>query len=258
MTAAAPCAAPHPTPRAPGFSAPRRACDCHVHVFGSQRDFPLVKQRLYTPPPTPFSDYHRLRGVLGLDRAVIVQPSVYGTDNRATLEAAAAGGEDFRAVVVVDADTPIAALQTMHHAGARGVRVNPMFSGAADVSDLGRLARTLADLNWHLQVLVDVSQLEGLGRLVETLPVPLVFDHMGHVPAAKGVDDPGFQTLLRLLGEGRCWVKLSGAYRVTAHTHPPYDGDLIDLLDRWVPDAATRDRILVDNPARLYDFEPSA
>lgn len=290
MNAAELCAAPHSEPRAPGFSTPSRACDCHVHVFGPHRDFPLVAERMYTPPPALLSDYHRMRGVLGLQRAVIVQPSVYGTANRATLEAAAAGGEDFRAVVVVDSDTPKSVLHTMHDAGARGVRINPMFSRNADLSDLKRLAHSLADMGWHLQVLVDVSQLEGLETLAEALPVALVFDHMGHVPTEKGIHDAGFQSLLRLLGQGRCWVKLSGAYRVTAHDHPPYDdvtpfakallqtnpeqlvwgsdwphpripvpmpndGDLMDLLDTWVPDVETRDRILVDNPARLYDFE---
>lgn len=281
------CAPADPSPRPASFTPPAGACDCHAHVFAPASR--LVPERVYTPPPAPFAGYRRVLATLGIDRAVIVQPSVYGSDNRATLAAVAAGGDAFRAVVVVDQSTSRHALRDMHERGARGARINAMYAGAHSLHDLPGLAHILADLGWHLQLLMDVSQLDDLANLFRDLPVPVVFDHMGHVPAARGTGDPGFQALLRLMAEGRAWAKLSGSYRTTAESHPPYgdvapfaralvaanpdqcvwasdwphphipvtmpnDGALLDMLQDWVPDPDARNRILVDNPARLYGF----
>jgi len=282
------CAAADPNPVPAGFTPPPGACDCHAHVFGPGSQ--LVENRAYTPAVSSLSGYRAMLQTLGISRAVIVQPSVYGTDNRTTLEAVAEAGPDFRAVVVVNDDTGLADLKHLYAKGARGVRVNALFHSDARLDDLQKLSRTLADASMHLQILTDVSKLEELSGLVQSLAAPVVFDHIGHLPAALGVTDPGFQALVHLVETGNAWVKLSGSYRMTARDRPPYedvapfaqalvranpeqlvwasdwphphfpgkmpnDGPLLDMLADWAPDETIRNKILVDNPARLYGFD---
>lgn len=282
------CAPFDPNPHAGRFEVPAGACDCHAHVFTPASD--LVPQRLYTPAAASLTAYQKMLSVMQVDRAVIVQPSVYGSDNRATLAAVATNRAAYRAVVVLDDQVSLSHLRQLHDHGARGARINALFSNTADQDDLIRLAGVLAEQGWHMQMLVDVSAFDALEDFVRRLPVPVVFDHMGHVPAAKGINDPGFQALLRLMSEGRVWTKLSGAYRMTDLAQPPYtdvspfaralvaanperclwasdwphphipvampnDGALLDMLMDWAPNRATRERILVTNPANLYGFE---
>lgn len=283
------CPGPDPAPRAAGFRPPAGACDCHAHIFGPVARYPYVAERSYTPPEASYEAYRAMLAVLGIERAVIVQPSVHGTDNRVTLEAVARSGGAFRAVVVVDDAIGDSELEAMAAAGARGVRVNLIHASGSEVRDIRRLAERVAGLGWHLQMLIDVATFGDLRRALGDLPVELVFDHMGHLAPARGTGDPGFQDMLALIREGRAWAKLSGAYHITADRHAPYgdvlpfareivaagpgrcvwgsdwphpvmrlpmpnDGALLDMLADWVPDAAQRARILVDNPARLYGF----
>lgn len=275
---------------APDFAMPANACDCHAHVFGTTECYPLVDNRVYTPPPASLEQYHHLLKTLGFSRGVIVQPSVYGTDNRATLDAVAQNPEHLRAVVVVDDHVELNTLKTLHEQGARGARVNLVFRSNAALNHLKTLANILADMGWHMQMLVDVSQFDDLYNFVKALPVPVVFDHMGHIPTHKGIDQTGFQQMRRLLEEEQCWVKLSGSYRMTEQQETPYndvlpfaqalvdsnperlvwatdwphphipvsmpaDHALLNMLADWVPDPQIRQRILVDNPAQLYQFD---
>ena len=200
---------------------PDLACDCHSHVFGPQTQFPLVPDRLYTPPEAPLAAYNHLLDTLGFSRAVIVQPSVYGIDNRATLEAAATNLDRFRAVVVVDANVTEADLQAMHDNGARGVRANLLFSGDKAMAEVRAIADKIAPFGWHLQVLLDVSTFPDAYAFFSGLPVSTVFDHMGHFPTSKGFETEGFRDLLTLMGEGKAWAKLSGAYRTTRRKRLP-------------------------------------
>ncbi|WP_306131805.1 amidohydrolase family protein [Roseivivax marinus] len=287
------CAAADPAPRPARFTPPPGSCDCHAHVFGPAETYPYVHGRTYTPPDAPLAQYRKMLDTLGIDRGVIVQPSVYGTDNRATLDAVRAGGDRYRAVVVVDEEVTEAELERMHAAGARGVRVNLIFRSGIEVSDVRKLADKIAPLDWHMQLLIDVSEFADLRDTLGSLPVDTVIDHIGHMPTSRGVDHPGFRDMLALLRDGRSWVKLSGSYRITSETETPYedvaplaraiveanpdrvlwatdwphpyvnvpmpnDGALLDMLADWVPDEETRQRILVDNPARLYGFDPVA
>lgn len=284
------CAGADPDPYPPKHRPPSRACDCHAHIFGPAEVYPLTGHRSYTPPEAPLGQYRHLLATLGLSRAVIVQPSVYGTDNRATLDAVEAGGNAFRAVVVVDESVADRELEAMHAAGARGVRVNLLFKSGVKIPELSSLAERIAPFGWHLQLLIDISSFPDLHATMSRLPVETVFDHMGHMPVGLGTDHPGFRAMLDLVANGRSWVKLSGAYRITAQTRPPYsdvvpfaqaiiaanpervvwasdwphpgvaipmpnDGDLLDLLADWEPEPRLRERILCDNPARLYGFE---
>ena len=281
------CAAPDPNPRPPAFDLPGNACDCHFHIF----DGPSVQvpERSYSGPQAPLGFYRRLQSTMGLSRSVIVQPSIYGTDNRTTLETCQSD-PSMKAVVVIDEDASDAELSDLAAKGAVGCRVNMLFASNARINGLERICRRVADLGWHLQLLGDISSLHEIIPTFAHLPVPVVFDHFGHIAAKKGINDPGFIAMLRLLGEGRAWVKLSGAYRLGATDgghgeavnrlatalvaanpdhlvwgsdwpHPaiggpmPNDGDVMNDLARWVPDSALRERILVKNPSRLYGFD---
>ena len=283
-----PCLGPDPEPRAPRFDVPVGACDCHAHVLGPPEIYPYVADRSYTPPPASLEAYKLLHRVLGIDRAVIVQPSVHGTDNQVTLDAIAGYGPNARGVAVVDASVGERELIRLNDGGIRGLRLNVLFGGGVGIDALEPLAERIADMGWHIQLLLDARDLVELAPRLRRLPVPAVVDHMGHMKISSGIDHPGFQTLVDLVRDGICWVKLSGNYRISAEgppysdaipfaralieagpermvwgtdwPHPalnefmPNDGDLLDALDDYAPDPDLKRAILVDNPARLYGF----
>lgn len=284
------CAPANLAPYAPRFVPPRGSVDCHAHIFGPEATYPFTPQRTYTPPEATPEQYFNMLDTLGIDRGVIVQPSVYGRDNRCTLDAVRRHPDRLRAVVVVDESITERELEKMHADGARGVRLNLLFRSGVEVSDVRRIAEKIAPLNWHLQMLIDVSEFADIRETLGTLPVETVFDHLGHMPTSAGTNHRGFQEMLSLLADGKSWVKLSGSYRITGQDHTPYDdiapfareiiranservvwatdwphpyinvempndGALLNMLDDWAPNAATRDRILAENPARLYGFK---
>lgn len=292
MTAERPCPPPDPAPRPAGFAVPPGACDCHVHVFGPAERYPYGAERSYTPPDAPPDALLALQDALGLQRAVVVQASVHGTDNRAVLDAVARAPGRFRGVAAVGADVTNADLARLHEGGVRGLRINLVDRGGmsfGSLDDVVEVGARIRDYGWHLEFLAPVEEMKDLQGLLARLPVPAVFGHLGYTPAAKGVGHPGFRRFLGLLREGGVWVKLTGPYRISGETRPPYrdllpfaeallvaapervvwgsdwphvvqvkpmpnDGDLLDLLAVWAPDEALRRRILVDNPAELYGF----
>jgi predicted TIM-barrel fold metal-dependent hydrolase len=244
-----------------------------------------------------------LQRALRLSRVVIVQPSVYGSDNSCTLDGMRRLGARARGVAVIDAATSKAALNRMHRAGIRGVRVNLATAGESDPSqarrNLAAAVAQVASLGWHVQVYTELSVIAALADEVPGLGVPIVFDHFGGAQAAGGIDQPGFAALLALVGGGHAYVKVSAAYRSSQkapayddvaplaraliaanperilwgtdwpHPHaalpgaaldritPSYDIDdglALNQLRLWAPSAAIRRKILVENPARLYDF----
>ena len=271
------------------FSVPSGACDCHAHVFGPKKVFPFISDRSYTPPEAPIAAYQEMHRKLGIARAVIVQPSVYGNDNGATLNAIKQYGDDnARGIAVVAKDVSEAELETLHRRGIRGVRFNLLFKGGAQLKDLEHIASKIAAFRWHIQLLMDVSELPLIVGRLRRLPTEFVFDHMGHMPTTCRTDNVGFKTLLDLIKEGRAWAKLSGNYRISSAgpsykdakvfayalisasktrivwgsdwPHPglynemPNDGALLNALDDYAPSAALKKAILVDNPAELYGF----
>jgi predicted TIM-barrel fold metal-dependent hydrolase len=281
------CQSPDPHPRKPRMKVPPGATDTHFHLFGPASRYPMVDVREYTPPVIAPADARRLFDVLGIERAVVIQPSIYGDDNRAQLEGATEVGIPVRAVVVAAADTPERELTRLHEQGARGLRFILAHPGGLPLSDLERAAERIKDFGWHIQFLAKGPQLLEIAPRIEKLACPAVIDHIGMIRPADGLAQPAFQALLRLLRQGH-WVKLSGAYRLSAEL-PPYGNlipyvrelvaarpdrivwasdwphafvkgampnttDLLDLLVDWVPDEGNRRRILVDNPAALYGF----
>lgn len=279
------CQGPNPHPRKPRVKMPAGATDTHFHLFDAA--YPMVEVREYTPPDITPAMARQLFDTLGIERAVVIQPSIYGKDNRAQLKGAAEVGIPVRAVVVAPYDTPDRELAKLHDQGARGLRFILAHPGGLPVSDLERSAERIKDMGWHIQFLAKGPQLLELAARIEKLACPAVIDHIGMIRPADGLDQPAFQAVLRLLKGGH-WVKLSGAYRLSQGKPPYHDlipfvqalvaaqpdrivwasdwphafvkgempntTDLLDLLVDWVPDEATRNRILVDNPTGLYGF----
>ncbi len=288
-----PCPPPDPQPKRPlRVSLPVGACDTHGHIFGPASRFPWNPARGYTPPDALPAAYEALHAALGITRGVLTQPSVYGTDNRCMLEYVSRNLDRIRAVVAVGPDIDDKALAAMHAQGARGIRVNLADPGGnpfASFAEIDRIGRRLAPMGWHIELLLHVHQMDDFAADLRRLPVDISVGHLGYMPAAMGAEHPAFASFLEMVADGRCWVKLTAPYRITALKATPYsdvtpfaralvacrpdrilwgtdwphpicpvpmpnDGDLVDHLADWVPDDEQRRRILVDNPTRLYGF----
>lgn len=203
----------------PSFRVPAGATDCHMHIFGPSETYPPSPARTYTPTPAPLEAYRRMAATLGLTRVVFVQASAYDIDNSCMLDAMAEVGAAARMVAGIDDRTPDSALGDMNRRGVRGVRLNTASFGLRDHDAIAALvaatARRIAPFGWHLQMFTDVRVIKQLVPLLKTLPVPVVFDHMGLARGPQGTGQEGFQELCDLLAAGRCWVKVSGVYRVS-------------------------------------------
>jgi predicted TIM-barrel fold metal-dependent hydrolase len=225
------------------FEVPAQACDCHTHIHGDPHRFPFFAGRVYTPPtasPEELADLHR---ALHVRRVVIVTPSVYGSDNSATLYGMKARGADARGVAVIDDATPDRELDAMAEAGVSGIRLN-LATGNGNDPDIAR--RRLQDAraraiprNWHIQIFTNLAVIAAIRAQVLAAPVPVVLDHFGGAQAALGLSQPGFANLLELVGSGKAYVKISGAYRASTQA-PDY------------PDVAPLARALIAaNPERI-------
>ena len=189
--------------------------DCHLHIFGPTTRYPYTANRAYTPSEASLASYNALAASLGLERMVIVQPSVYGKDNACTLDmTAAAGKARARAVAVVDDSFSDSQLIEMNDRGVRGIRVNALTPAGMPLDQIQKLAKRIAPLDWHMQFWISGPQLIALADVIRALPVPAVFDHMGQFAVDGGANHPELKTLLSLLERDHCWVKLCG-YRVS-------------------------------------------
>jgi predicted TIM-barrel fold metal-dependent hydrolase len=280
----------------PDFRSPPGGCDAHFHVFGPRERYPYGSDLRYTPPLAPLADYLKLAGRLGLSRYVLVQPSAYGRDNRCLLEAMREiGPESCRGIVDIDEIAPDAELERLDAQGVRGVRVNlspvkPFESGFAPklMPRIARLAARCAEVGWQLDFLTPGWLTAELMPTLRKLRLDFTLAHFGMLQAKDGLDQPGFRALLELLrsGERRCWVKLTGVYRMSAaagfadvapmaralieaapdrliwgsdYPHLSFAEkvgsiELWNLFGTWASDEATRRRILVDNPRNLFGF----
>ncbi len=289
------CAPPDPVLRAPARPMAALSCDTHAHVCGPQAAYAYAATRIYTPPDALPDAYLALLRTLGVARAVLVQPSVYGTDNAAMLaglRALEAAGLACRGVAVVDGTVTEATLDELHAAGVRGLRFN-----LVDLADpktgppldaIRALCERIAPRFWHAEFLIHVDDYPDFEGRFGDFPTDIVVGHMGYLRPGRTADDAGFRGMLRLAEAGRCWIKLTAPYRISAGDLPypeaaafaraiveaaphravwgtdwphvmvkkpmPNDADLCDLLSDWVPDPALRRRILADNPAELYGF----
>ncbi len=290
LSTAPTCAGPDPNPHPPAVALPADACDCHAHIFGPSSRFAYAQKRIYTPPDAPLEAYLRTLDAVGLRRGALVQPSIYGNDNSCMIDAVARSGGRLRGVVVADPrELSDAVVADWSAKGICGVRINMVTPDGLPLEQMDDMAVRLAEIGWHLDLITDTSaRLVELENRLRKLPCAVMIEQMGRIKGGEPVSTPGFQVLLRLLAEGRTWVKLSHAYHIStagapyADTTPlaraivaaaptqavwgsdwphpmvhgpiPNDGDLLNLLAEWVPDAAQRKAVLVDNPARFYGF----
>lgn len=286
---------------------PALATDCHVHLFGPANRYPFAPDRVYTPSDADEAALLAMHRRAGIERVVLVQPSPYGTDNSRLLHGLKQLGNSSRGIAVIDPAADDSALDTLHAAGVRGVRVNIATHGMHDpavaLTQLEANARRVAHLGWHVQVLTSPGVIATLGDRLSELATPLVIDHFGLADMTLAPDQPGFSTLLQLVKSGRVFVKLSAIERRTGvgrrgdalpfilalveanhdallwgsdwpHTGggrdknrsatavEPFtdidDGKALEALAKAISGAGIFQRILVDTPARLYDFQPES
>lgn len=226
------------------FDVPAHACDCHTHIHGDVEKFPFFSGRLYTPDPASPEEMAALHEALQIERVVIVTPSVYGIDNSSTLFGMKARGASARGVAVIDDKTTEAQLAAMHQDGFRGIRLNLATGGVID-PDVGRprfaaAVERMKARGWHVQLYTTLAMISAIKDLVETAPVPVVFDHFGGLEASLGLEQPGFSDLVALVKSGKAHVKISGAYR-SSKLSPDYQ-DMVPYARALI--AANADRIV--------------
>jgi predicted TIM-barrel fold metal-dependent hydrolase len=284
-------AVPWSTGTAPAkLKAPANATDCHHHIYSSR--FKVAPNAALRPGDASVSDYRLLQKRIGTSRNVIVQPSTYGVDNDGLVESLGQIGSTARGVAVVNDAVSDAELKRLDAAGVRGIRFNLGTVGAGVTTDmLEPLAKRITPMGWHVQFIMSADTTLAAKDLLNRVPCQMVFDHLARLPQPAGPSHPAFGVVADLMQKGKAWVKLSGAYQDTKVGPPTYadtipvaqayvkaapercvwgsdwphpseqskaalpdDAILFDLLAQWVPDEATRNRILVDNPAKLYGF----
>jgi len=284
------CKPPDPAPKKPKFAMPAQACDAHCHVFGPASVFPYAADRAYTPPDAPKETLMALHRFLGISRAVIVQASCHGADNSATLDAIAASGGHYKGIAIVDESADDKEFRKLNAGGIKGVRFNFVqhLGGRPDMKFFQRTVARIKELGWHLVLHLDAKDIAELSPMIKALPLPFIIDHMGRVKAGDGLGQPPFKALLELQKLETCWIKVCGSERVSTSgppftdaipfaqaivkaapgrvlwgtdwphpniaKHMPNDGDLVDLAPLIAPDPAHRQKLLVENPARLYGF----
>jgi D-galactarolactone isomerase len=257
-----------------------------MHIYDGER-FPPPRPEARMQPNARLSEYQLLQQRLGTSRVVIVNPAAYVTDNAVTLDAIARIGPQAHGVAVVHPSVTDAELKRLADGGIRGIRFTQFDPNSASTTMdmIEPLANRVQALGWHVQIHLRADQIAANAEMLLRLPGTVVFDHLGRLTPPEGLDHPAFGVIRRMLDRGRAWMKLSGAYMFGAPPyaeatkvarayvaaapermvwgsdwpHPtekekPDDATLFDLLSEWAPDEATRRRILVDNPAKLYGF----
>jgi D-galactarolactone isomerase len=261
------------------------ACDCHVHIYEDR--YPLVPGVAWVPRHSPVSLYRKAQQAVGLQRAVVVQPTGYGYDNDCLLAAIAELGDDARGIALLAPDAPAGEIQRLHAGGVRGVRYM-MIGGVLTWDSLEPMAARMADVGWMVNLQLDGRGFPAHEEVLKRLPCPLVLDHNGKFLEPVEPGHPAFQSPLRILDTGNVWIKLSAPYETSKVGAPAYDdvsliaqtlaekfperclwasnwphpgrdpvpaiAPLYDLLFDWVPQDEVRRKILVSNPAALYGF----
>jgi predicted TIM-barrel fold metal-dependent hydrolase len=286
------CMPPDPNTRVPLFKAPPKACDAHCHVFGPAHLFPYHESSSYIPPDAGKERLKAMHDILDIERAVLVQASCHGPDNRAMLDAIASSNGAYRGVCLGYKNFTDNDFIDLNEGGVRGIRFNFVahLGGAPNLDQMkGILERVVGlGMGWHLVIHVNAEDIVAYEDFFAQFDIPIVVDHMGRVPTHLGVEQPAFKILLNFMQRDNWWVKISGAERIatagpsfydaipyaqaliktapdrilwgTDFPHPnikkhmPNDGDLLDLVPLFTADPALQQKILVDNPARLYGF----
>lgn len=290
---------PDPNTRAPHWTLPQGACDAQMHVFGPPDKFPYADTRRYTPPAAPIEHYWNVLGITGLARAVVVQPTAHGVDNRVTLDAMARSSQPMRGIANIDETTTDAQLEELVAGGVVGARFSLMGDREGSPEQIAAQVPRMKARDWILDLHVDPDDFIQHERFIRDLPLVTLIDHIARVRPEGGLGQQAFKLLLELLRDDRFWVKICSLDKLSAvpraHVEEglpfrdmvpfaqaviaaapdrvvwgtdwphgntftpgrtPNEGDLLDLLLEIAPDEATRTRILVDNPERLFGFPP--
>ena len=285
------CMPPEPNTRKPIYTAPAGACDAHCHVFGPHEVFPYHPKSTYHPPDGPKEKLAELHNLLGIERAVIVQASCHGPDNRAMMDALAHDPKRYRGVCIANDSFSDEEFADLDAGGVRGIRFNFVthLGGTPDLDMMKRVLERVKPLGWHLVIHVNAEDIISFEEFFLQFDMDIIVDHMGRVPTADGVHQKAFQILKSFLERENWWVKICGSERISAAGPPfydaipyaqelvelaadrtlwgtdwphsnikkfmPNDGDLLDLVPLLARDESLQRKILVDNPARLYGFE---
>lgn len=279
---------PPPLARKPKENALPGTTDTHFHIFESVQKYPLSPTRMYDPALSTVQDYLEMAQTIGIERMVVVQASIYGTDNTCLLDSVARLGiHRTRGIAVVDQSVTLSELAEMDRRGVRGIRFNAI-TGRTPIEWLPSLAKMIEPLGWHIQLWTNSARLLEIGTILDNVPLPIVLDHMGQFPAADGVNGKEFKNILRLMDDRRFWIKLVG-YRVSQK--PPHFEDialaaktlvsaaadrclwgtdwphiylegrpmpntteLFEVVNEWLSRSDAQ-RVFVDNPVRLYGFK---
>jgi 2-pyrone-4,6-dicarboxylate lactonase len=282
---------PDPNTRTPSFKPPAGSVDTHTHIFGPASVYPFAAKRPYSPPDAPLATFRAVHEKIGVERAVIVNATVHGTDNRVVTDAIAASDGNYKGIANINATMSDAEFAALGQAGICGCRFAFLrrLGGVGDMKLFRALVDRVAAIGWHVDIYLEAGTIREFAPILKALPVTYVIDHMGTISAAKGIDDAEFKALLDLqAGDEKCWIKITGPERASASgppfhdavpfakrlidnapdrviwgtdwPHPnvkfmPNDGDLVDLIPLYAPDESVRHKLLVSNPERLFRFE---
>ncbi len=286
-------AGPDQNTRTSAFKAPAGAVDTHCHIFGPAAEYPFSATRPYTPPEAPLPMFRALHEKIGVERAVIVNATLHGLDNRVVTDAIAQSNGNYRGIANVNGLMSDADLIALDKAGICGCRFAFLkrLGGVGDMAAFRRLVERAAGIGWHVDIYLEPGSVREFSPMLKALPASYVIDHMGTIDAAKGLDDPDFKALLDLqTSDEKCWVKITGLEHASAAgppfhdaipfakrlidnapdrvlwgtdwPHPnvrimPNDGDLVDLVPLCAPDPGVQRKLLVTNPERLFRFASS-
>lgn len=280
---------PDPNPKKPKLKAPPGACDTHIHLFGPAAKYPFAPDSPYTSRDALPETFHALQDKLGLSTAVIISPGGYGRNYTLLADVLAKYPNRFRGIALLRDDTPASEIGRLTKLGVRGMRMMSAKRGQHVPNYSKEIAARIHEHGWHIQFYPHGTDIVDYADKLLALPNPIVLDHFASIPAAGGTEQPAVTAVLKMLDTGKVWLKLSGPMRCTDEPLPypsvtplarlfvkhrpdrmvwgsdwphvnldgremPNDGDLLDLLADWAPDAAARNRILTQNAKALYGF----
>jgi 2-pyrone-4,6-dicarboxylate lactonase len=269
----------NPNPSRPEFVAPYGSVDAHCHVFGPVEKFPFAPERKYTP-----CDF------LGFSRNVIVQATCHGADNSALVDALRNSSGHARGIAVVDVGVTDNQIDLLHDAGVRGVRFNFVrrLVDPPSHKEFREIVARIEPLGWHIVVYFEARDLLELYDFLAAMPTTVVVDHMGRPNVTKPVYDKEFELFIKLMRENEnIWSKVSCPERLSLsgpagyddvvpfarrvidsfsdrvlwgsdwphpnmRSHMPDDGKLVDFIPKIATTTELQEKLLVDNPMRLY------
>ena len=279
--------------RAPLETPPPGSCDGMIHLYGDPARYPVrIADGHYVPPLATLADAERMHDALGISRALIVQPTCYLTDHSLLLDMLArVPAARYRGMALVDDTLSEGDLNRLHEAGIRGARFN--FGKAIRLwpspAEFHRSLERIQALGWYAKVFVWYDELLDLEEELRKLRLPVILDHMAGLDFSKGLDQRAFRFALDLMRRDNWWIMLSNSDRWSATECPwddsiafgrafydaapdrclwgtdwphvgytrsmPDDAELLELLYRFLPDQEARQRVLADNPARIFGFD---